>query len=143
MKRGGVDTERTCQKNERASRLAWVESGALNGEAYAAAAGGDRIRVLDSERLAHQIVDEIEFGAFQHFKRNRIDQQGRAIAGHRHVVLGAAPFDVECILEARAAAALDRDAQSRAGLALENLVQSPRRAGADCNPLKRRRDSFV
>jgi hypothetical protein len=61
------------------------EGEALNREAHPAAAGGDRIRVLDPERLAHQVVDEIELGAFQHFERHRIDQHGRPVARHRHV----------------------------------------------------------
>ncbi len=38
-----------------------------------AAAGGDRVRVLDLERLAHQVVDEVELGALQHFERDRVD----------------------------------------------------------------------
>src|SRR5271169_2273377 len=33
---------------------------ALNRKAHPAAAGGDRIRVLDPKRLAHKVVDEIE-----------------------------------------------------------------------------------
>jgi hypothetical protein len=38
------------------------EGEALDREAHPAAAGGDRIRVLDPERLAHQVVDELRFG---------------------------------------------------------------------------------
>jgi hypothetical protein len=47
---------------------------ALNRKAHPAT-GGDRIRILDPERLAHQVVDEIELGAFEHFERDRVDQQ--------------------------------------------------------------------
>src|ERR1700677_703105 len=114
----------------------------LNRKAHPAAARGHRIRIVYPERLAHQIVDEIEFGSLQHFERDGIDQQGRAIAGHRNVVLGPAAFDVERILEARAAPAFDRDTQGRAGLALENLIQSLRRAGAERDALEGGRDSL-
>src|ERR1700722_3641108 len=116
---------------------------ALNRKAHPAAAGGDRIRVLHPERLAHQVVDEIKLGALEHFERDRIDQDRRAVARHRHIVLGPASVDIERILEARAAAALDRNPQRRALVALEDRIQTPRGAGADRYPLKRRRDSLI
>ena len=40
-------------------------------------------------------------GAFQHFKRHRIDQHSRAVTGDRHVVFGPAPVDIERILKER------------------------------------------
>src|SRR5208282_4781770 len=100
-------------------------------EAYAAAAGGHRVRVPDLEGLSHKVVHEVELGALHHFERDGIDEHGRPVAGGDEVVLGAGPLDVKGVLEARAAAALDGDAQRRAGLALEDRVEPPRRGGAD------------
>ena len=54
----------------------------LNRKAHPTAAGRHRVRVLDPERLAHEIIDEIELGALQHFERHGVDQDGRAVARH-------------------------------------------------------------
>ncbi len=62
------------------------------------------VRVLHPERLAHQVVDEIEFGAFDHFERGRVDDDSRAVALDDQVVGLAALLDVERILKAREAA---------------------------------------
>ena len=103
----------------------------LDRKADPAAAGGDRVRVLDLERLAHQVVDEVELGPLQHLERDRVDDHGRPVAGGDEIVVRAGFVDVERILEARAAAALDRNPQRRALFPLEDGVQPPGGAGAD------------
>ena len=57
----------------------------LDREAHPVAAGGDRIRILHPERLAHEIIDEVELGPFEHFERDGVDQHRRAVARHRRV----------------------------------------------------------
>ena len=111
---------------ERAAALA------SDREADAAAAGGDRVGVLDLERLAHQVVDEIELRAAHHLQRDRVDDDARRRrASRRNRRRRAVRVDVEGVLEARAAAALDRDAQRRAGSAASTFLQAARRGGAD------------
>src|SRR5215207_4481956 len=70
-----------------------------------------RIRIDHTERRADQIVDEINLGACEERYRGRIDQHHRALARDHEVVLGLGVVDVELVLEAGAAAALDGDAQ--------------------------------
>src|SRR5512132_3838354 len=69
------------------------------------------IRIDDAERCADQVVDEIDFGAGEERHRGWIDQHHRALAGDHEVILGPGVVDVEFVLEAGAAAALDGDAQ--------------------------------
>jgi hypothetical protein len=104
---------------------------ASDREADPAAARGGRVRVLHAERLAHEVVDEVELGAPYHFERDGVDDHDRTVAGGDEVVLGAGLLDVEGVLEARAAAALDRDAQRRAFFALKDGVQPSGGARAD------------
>ena len=100
-------------------------------EADAAAAGGDRVGVLDLESLTHQVIDEIEFGAAQHLQRDRVDDNAHAVAADNEVVIGPLGVDVEGVLEARAAAALDRNAQRCARRSGEHLRQAARGGRAD------------
>ena len=66
--------------------------------------------------------------------RHRIDQHDGAVAVDDEVVGGLRALHVELVLEAGAAAALDRDAQHRAGgLGLEDLADAPGGALADCD----------
>ena len=51
-------------------------AGRLDRVADPAAAGGDGIRVLDPERLPHQVVYEVELRALENFERHGIDQHG-------------------------------------------------------------------
>src|SRR5262245_64069779 len=57
-----------------------------NREAGAAAAGGGRLRVVDLERGADQVVHEIDLGAGKIAERNLVDQHGRAVTRDHHVV---------------------------------------------------------
>ncbi len=38
---------------------------------------------LDLERLAHQVVDEVDLGALHHFNRHRVDRHRRPVPGRR------------------------------------------------------------
>src|SRR5471032_53741 len=96
-----------------------VPKTASDREADAAAAGRHGVRVLDLERLAHQIVDEIDFRTLHIFERDRIDEDHGAVAFDHKVVRGARLLDIESVLETRAAAALDRNAQRRAFIGVQ------------------------
>src|SRR5258708_28850825 len=85
------------------------DSRRLNRKAGAAAAGGGGIGIDDAERGADQIVDEIDFRACEERHRGWIDQHHGVVALDHEVVLGLGMLDVEFVLEAGAAAALDRD----------------------------------
>src|SRR5690606_28455807 len=53
----------------------------LDGEAGAAAAGGDHIGIADLEALADQVVDIVDLGPAHEFQAHRIDQHyGIALA---------------------------------------------------------------
>ena len=82
----------------------------LQRKARAAAAGGLGLRIVDLERGADQVVDEVDLGAGQVLQRHRIDQHGDAVAGDDDVVVGLVAVDVELVLEAGAAAAHARSA---------------------------------
>src|SRR4051812_29282824 len=51
-----------------------------DGEAGPAAAGRNRVRILDLEGLAHQIVNEVDHRATHVNERQLVDQHRRAIA---------------------------------------------------------------
>src|SRR5258706_15602316 len=54
--------------------------GDLNRKTRPAAAGGRRVRILDSERGADHLVGKIDLGPFEKTKRHRIDKHCRAVA---------------------------------------------------------------
>src|SRR5688500_15756381 len=89
----------------------------LGGEAAAAAAGRLRVRIADHELRAVQALAVIDLGAHQVLQAERVDQQGDAIGPYRDVVLALGFVELEAVLEARAAAALDVDAQLERGVA--------------------------
>src|SRR5215211_4712269 len=106
----------------RQERDAFALTALSDQKAGAAATRSGGVRVDHSERGADQVIDEIEFRACQKRHRSGIDQHHRALARDHEVVLGPGPFDVEFVLEAGAAAALDADAQHRAvAFALEDF----------------------
>ena len=75
-------------------------------------------------------------------QRHRIDQHRHAVAHDDDVVLGLVALDVELVLKAGAAAALDADAQHRAcRLGLEDLADPPGGAVGDWMSLIDRRSS--
>src|SRR5439155_16397049 len=80
-------------------------------KARPAAARRGGIRIDHAERGADQIVDEIDLRTCEERHRGRIDQYHRALARDHQIVLGLVVVDVELVLEAGAAAALDGDAQ--------------------------------
>src|SRR5690606_32329868 len=88
------------------------------GEAAAAAAGRLRVRVADGELRALQALDIIDRRAHQVLQAQRVDQQGHAIGRHREVVIALLFVELEAVLEARAAATLDVDAQLEGVVAL-------------------------
>src|SRR5258707_3948281 len=101
-------------------------------KAGAAAAGRGGIGVDHAERGADQVVDEINLGARQKRHRGGIDQHHRIVALNHQVILGLRALDVELVLKAGAAAALDADAQHRTlALGLEDLPDTAGRSLAD------------
>ena len=79
----------------------------LESEARAAAAGGGGLRIVDLERRADEVVDEIDLGAGHVVERDRIDQHGRAALLDHDVVVGPAALGVEFVLETGTASASD------------------------------------
>src|SRR3989442_3649263 len=101
-------------------------------KAGAAAAGRGGIGVDHAERGADQVVDEIDLGSRQKRHRGGIDQHHRIVALNHQVILGLRALDVELVLKAGAAAALDADAQHRTlALGLEDLPDTAGRPPAD------------
>src|SRR5580704_1567949 len=80
-------------------------------EGVAAAARRGGVRVTDLERGAHQILDEIDLGAIQQIERNVVDDDGDPVALEHPIVGVRLVIEAQSVLEARAAAARDRDAQ--------------------------------
>src|SRR4051794_32002657 len=99
-----------------------AEGSYLKRKARPAATGGLGLRIVDLERGADQVVDEVDLGAGQILQRDRIDQHRHPVADDGDVVLGLVALDVELVLKARAAAAQYAEPQHRPGrLGLENL----------------------
>ena len=71
------------------------------------------MRILHAEGLAHQVIDEVQGGAVHETQRNGVHQHGGAIAFEGGVVIGAGGIEFEFVLKARAATAVDGDAQGR------------------------------
>lgn len=90
-----------------------------NGETGAAAAGCNRVGVANLEGLANQVIDEVDFCAAHEFKAEGIDINSGVVASKDDIVCtGFFADEVIFVLEARASATGDRDAQDRAGLFL-------------------------
>src|SRR4051794_3987892 len=99
--------------------------GDLQRERGAAAAGGGRLGVLDLERLADEVVDEIDDRAFHVLQRDLVDEDLRAVLLDHEIVRLPGAVDVEAVGEPRAAAAVDANAQHRAGgLARHDVVDA-------------------
>ncbi len=64
-------------------------SGWLQRKTGAAAAGRDRLRVLDLERGADQVVDEVDLGTGHITDRHRVDQHHGAVARDHQIVVGS------------------------------------------------------
>ena len=98
----------------------------------AAAAGCGGVWVDHAKRGADQVVHEIDLGARQKRHRSGIDQHHRAVARDDQVVVGLGVLDIEFVLEAGAAAALDADAQHRpVAFGLEDFPDAAGRPFAD------------
>ncbi len=79
---------------------------AVGLEARAAAAGGDRVRVVDREALTHQPVDEVDLGAAQIRQAEAIDDDLDAVLVDDLVARLGLAVEAERVLQARATAAL-------------------------------------
>src|SRR5690606_18037416 len=106
-----------------AIRIPWV----LDAEAGTATATRGGVRILDLERRAAERFDEIDRAPFDQLEAHRIDDQFHAVR-FAHGVPGVRRVgQVELVLEARAAAALDREAQDgRAALLARDRVHAGR-----------------
>src|SRR5215207_4182618 len=85
------------------------------------------MRVLDLEGLPDEVVDEVDGGTLEEGQRHLVDEHGGPVPLDDDVVRLRRPLDVEGVLEAGAAAAVDADAQHRpGGLGAHDLVDAPR-----------------
>src|SRR6478609_2628728 len=82
-------------------------------ERVAAAAGGDGVRVLDLEPGLLDRLEVVDLRAHQIRGAEGVDDDGDALALERVVALLGTAVEAEAVLESRAPAALDRDAQHR------------------------------
>src|SRR5687768_3513339 len=83
----------------------------LDAEARSATATRRGLRILDLERRAAERFDEIDRAAFDQIEAHRVDHELHA-AGLADEVVGLGGIgEIELVLEARAAAAFDRQAQ--------------------------------
>ena len=71
------------------------------------------MRVLDAERLPHQVVNEIEGGTRHKANRHLIHQDSGAVLLESQVVRGLVLVDLEFILKTGATPAIDGYAQCR------------------------------
>src|SRR5436190_1249253 len=112
---------RWCEGGDRSFRRSAASAGgSLDAERRAAAAGRLRVRVLDRESAAGDVVDEIDFGAAQVARADRIHEQLDAVRVDHRVGrrVPLALVDHEAVLEARASPALNEHAETRLGLVL-------------------------
>ena len=80
-------------------------------EARAAAAGGDRVRVVHGEAGAHQRVDVVDLGALQEVDRLAVDVDLHAVRLEDLVLGRRGVLEHHPVAEAGAAAGVDVDAQ--------------------------------
>src|SRR4051812_1252855 len=71
---------RTASSTSPARSTGSTAGSASDREARPAPAGRDRVRVLDLERLADEVVDEIDHRAVHVLQRDLVDEDGRAVA---------------------------------------------------------------
>ena len=83
----------------------------LHLEGVAAAARGDGVRVVDLEARLLNRVQEVDRGALQVRRAERVDHDRDALERQLDVTLGGAGVEAEAVLEAGAPATLDRDAE--------------------------------
>src|SRR6187397_1393305 len=101
-------------------------SSALDRKTRSAAAARGGLRIVDLERLADQVVDEVELRPGRVVHRHRVDQHHGAVARQPPVLIRPGALDLHLPLEARAPAAFARPAPHRAlRLALEDLTDAP------------------
>src|SRR5262245_41441854 len=104
----------------------------LKREAGSAAARRLGFWIIDLERSADQVIDEIDLGTCHVIHRDRIDQDHRAVAADDEVVCGPGAVHVEPVLKARAATAFNAHAQhGSARLTLEDVADPTCRPFAD------------
>ena len=91
-----------------------IGSALLDGERVAAAARRGGVRVVDLEPGLLEAVQEVDRRALEVRSAVGVDHDRDAVLLERLVVVDRAGVEAEPVLEARAPAALDRDAQNRA-----------------------------
>ena len=85
------------------------------------------MRIVDLEGLTDQVVDEINGRTFKEWEGDLVNQHRGAVPLDDDIVRLLGPLDVEGVLEAGAAPAVDADAQHRPGrLAVHDLLDAPR-----------------
>src|SRR5690348_2298973 len=115
--RSGVFDLEALQANGGSTRQRSWTNAYLCREGAAAPAGGLGVRIVDHELRARKFLDVVHFRAFEILHAQRIDQQFDAAAVEHEIVVRTRLVETEAVLETRAAAALDEDAQLERGLA--------------------------
>src|SRR5690606_12009055 len=82
-------------------------------EGAAAAASAGRVRVLEGEPGPHHRRDVVDLHAVQVLGAERIHEETKPVRVEDLIILLGLILDVEAVLEARAPAGQDRDAQAR------------------------------
>ena len=90
----------------------------FRGERTAAAAGADRVGIVDLEATAHDILDVIDRSAVDIVDTLRIHNYSDATAVEDEIALFHAVIDGHAVVQARATPTRDKDAQSGIRLAL-------------------------
>src|SRR3990172_506337 len=93
-------------------------------EGLAAAAASGRVRVVELEARAHDVVDVVDLGSIQIEMASRVDEEPDAVLLESLVPGRGLVVERELILEARAAAADHTDPEPRLGatILLEELL---------------------
>src|SRR4029077_4264296 len=119
--------------------------GAAGVERATAGAARDRVGVVHRETATHQAVDEIDLGAFDVARADRIHEQPDATNFADRVALFRPILEAHAVRHAGAAAWLDKDTQAHLGasLLLQKIAQLAERGVRDADQLGVVRDLGV
>src|SRR6478735_7490948 len=108
----GTSAELSWLRTEKPrSRRVIGASGPSSVEAVAAGAGTARVRVVDREALLLDGVDEVDHGTLQVRGAEPVNPERQAVELAEQVTIAGLVVEVQAVLQARATAGLDLDAQ--------------------------------
>src|ERR1700694_273485 len=134
------------------ARLRGLVAAAVSGAGVAAGverantrAARDRVGVVHGEAAAHQAVHEIDLGALDVLRADRVDKQPYATHFTDGVAFFSVVLEAHAIRHARASARLDEDTQPqlRVSLFLQEITQLGDRRVADADQLGVLFDHFL